>query len=92
MVKPGGAILASAAGFVPLTPDGDDYWHLSEAGWRGIAERSWPDCEVDVRSHGNCLIATAAIMGLAYEELDADELDTRDPRYPVLVTLLCRKP
>ena len=92
VVKPGGAILASAAGLVPLTSDGGDYWHLSEAGWREIAERSWPDCRVDVRSHGNCLIATAAIMGLAYEELDADELDAHDPRYPVLVTLLCRKP
>ena len=84
--------LATAAGLVPLTLDGGDYWHLSEAGWREIAESSWPDCEVDIRSHGNCLSATAAIMGLAYEELDDDELDAQDPRYPVLVTLLCKKP
>jgi len=92
VVKPGGAILGSAAGLVPLTPDAADYWHLSAAGWREITAHAWADCEVDIESHGNCLVATAAIMGLAYQEFDSEELDFHDSRYPVLVTLLCRKP
>lgn len=92
VVKPGGAVLGSAAGLVPLTPDAADYWHLSRAGWREITARAWPDCEVEIESHGNCLAATAAVMGLAYEELHAAELDTHDPRYPVLITLYCQKP
>lgn len=92
VVKPGGVILASTAGFVPLTPDAPDYWHLSAAGWQEIADRALAGAVVRVESHGNCLAAVAAMLGLAHEELRADELDVSDPRYPVLVTLYCEKP
>jgi hypothetical protein len=92
VVKSGGVVLATTAGLLPLIADADDYWHLSAAGWRQVVKRSWPGCDVSVESHGNCLSATAAMLGLALEELRPDELDVQDPRYPVLVTLVCRKP
>jgi hypothetical protein len=92
VIKPGGVILASAAGFVPLTGDAPDYWRLSARGWTEVLERVWKGCEVRVESHGNCLAAVAALLGLALEELRPDELDVHDPRYPVLTTVLCRKP
>ena len=94
VVKPGGVILAATAGFVPLVEEDEypDYWHLSAAGWEELAHRAWPHCEVRVGSHGNCLAAVAAMLGLAVEELTTAELDVRDARYPVLVTLFCRKP
>jgi hypothetical protein len=57
-----------------------------------VAERAWPGCEVQVEQHGNCLAAVASMLGLALEELRDDELRVEDPRYPVLVTLVCRKP
>jgi hypothetical protein len=91
VVRPGGAILASAAGLLPLTGDTADYWRLSPDGWREKLARLWPDADVDVAGHGNCLTAVAAQLGLALEELSADELNTHDPRYPVLTTILCRK-
>jgi hypothetical protein len=92
VVKPGGVILASTAGFVPLTPDAPDYWHLSAAGWQEIAARALAGALFRVESHGNCLAAVAAMLGLAHEELRPAELDASDPRYPVLVTLYCEKP
>lgn len=91
IVRPGGTILASTAGFVPLTSDYPDYWHLSADGWKEVAARVWAGQEVHVEQHGNCLAAVAAMLGLAHEELDPQELDVHDPRYPVLVTLRCRK-
>jgi hypothetical protein len=91
-VKPGGVILASTAGLGPLTRDCPDYWHLSPAGWEEITRRVWGGCEVAVESHGNCLAAVAAMLGLALEELTSAELDVSDPRYPVLITVVCRKP
>lgn len=91
IVRPGGTILATTAAFVPLTPDYPDYWHLSADGWREIAARVWAGHDVQVEQHGNCLSAVAAMLGLAHEELDPAELDVNDPRYPVLVTLRCRK-
>ncbi len=90
IVRPGGIILATVPGFVPLTADVEDYWHASAAGWRVVAARVWPDCDTTVESHGNCLAAAAAMYGIAVEELTAAELDVHDPRYPVLVTIACR--
>jgi hypothetical protein len=92
VVKPGGVILASAAGLLPLIPDGPEYWRMSVAGWEQTVRRAWPGCEIRVESHGNCLAAVAAMLGLAWEELTPAELDVDDPRYPVLITIFCRKP
>jgi len=92
VVRPGGVILASTAGLVPLTSDVPDYWHASAAGWREIADRAWPGCDVRIEQHGNCLAAVAAMLGLTLEELEPSELDVNDPRYPVLVTVYCRRP
>jgi len=91
VVKPGGAILASAALLLPLIPDGDDFWRLSPEGWRRTLAREWAGCEVLVEGHGNCLSSAAAMYGLALEELREAELSSSDPRYPVLVTIACRK-
>ena len=92
VVKPGGTILASAAGLLPLISDGADYWHLSADGWRRVLDVEWPGCDVTVEAHGNCLTAVAAMYGLAQEELDGHELEAHDPRYPVLITIRGRKP
>jgi hypothetical protein len=91
VVKRGGSVLASAPMLLPLIPDGDDYWRLSPAGWRTMLMREWAGCDVVVEGHGNCLSAAAAMYGLALEELRDDELSVHDPRYPVLITMQCRK-
>jgi Methyltransferase domain len=91
VVKTGGSILASAPVLLPLIPDGDDYWRFSPAGWRRLLEREWAGCDVAIEAHGNCLSASASMYGIALEELSDDELSVHDPRYPVLVTIACRK-
>ena len=90
VVRPGGAILASAAGLLPLTGDTPDWWRFSPDGWRETLSRSWCGADVEVDGHGNCLSAVASQLGLAHEELTSAELDVRDPRFPVLTTILCR--
>jgi SAM-dependent methyltransferase len=92
VVRPGGAILASAGGLLPLTGDVADYWRFSPDGWRERLIKAWPGCDLTVDGHGNCLAAIAAQLGLALEELSAAELDVVDPRFPVLITILCRIP
>ncbi len=91
VVKPGGVVLASASALLPLIADGEDCWHLSPAGWRRTLAREWAGADVSVEGHGNCLSAIAAMHGLALEELTEDELSAHDARYPVLVTIRCRK-
>ena len=92
IVKPGGVILASGAGLIPLTGTGEDYWRLSPDGWRDLLPRRWPGAELEVAGHGNCLAAAAAMHGFALEELTDAELDVNDPRFPVLTTIFYRKP
>ena len=92
VVRPGGTILLSAAGLLPLIPEGGDYWRVTAEGWRVLLDAEWPGCDVTIEAHGNCLAAAAAIYGLAYEELSLAELDVHDRRYPVLITIRCRKP
>ena len=92
VVKPGGTILASAAGLLPLTGDVPDYWRLSPDGWRERLSVAWPGAAIEVAGHGNCLATVAAQMGLAVEELTSAELDVQDPRYPALTTMMCRTP
>lgn len=92
VLKPGGVILASTAAFVPLTGGEDDYWRMSAAGWRELALKVWPGCEVVVEQHGNCLTAVGSMLGLALEEFSDEELTATHGKYPVLVTLFCRKP
>lgn len=91
IVRPGGVILASTAALGPLLSQSCDYWRMSTEGWREVAQRVWPGCEIAVEGHGNHLAVLAAMLGLAHEELRREELEAQDARYPVLVTLCCRK-
>jgi hypothetical protein len=92
IVRPGGVMLASAAGLLPLTGDAPEFSRLTPDGWRQRLALAWPGAAVDVRGHGNCLAAVAAQLGLALEELTPYELDVDDPRYPVLCTIAARFP
>jgi SAM-dependent methyltransferase len=92
VVRPGGAIVASAAGLLPLTGDVPEYWRLSPDGWRERLSAAWPGATLEISGHGNCLTVVAAQLGLALEELTPAELDAHDPRYPVLTTIVCRAP
>jgi hypothetical protein len=92
VVRPGGAILASAGGLLPLTGDVADYWRMSPDGWREKLGTAWRGAAIEIAGDGNSLAAVAAQLGLAVEELTSAELDVQDPRYPVLTTICCRIP
>ena len=92
VVKPGGVILASAAGLFRLEDEYPDYWRFGPDGWRELLLRVYPECEVLVEGEGNCLTVVAMNLGLALEELTHDELDACDTRFPLVTNIYCRKP
>jgi len=92
VVRPGGIILASAAGLLPLTADVPEYWRMTPHGWRETLGAAWPGATLEIAGHGNCLSAVGAQLGLALEELTEAELDVHDARFPVLTTMLCHLP
>jgi SAM-dependent methyltransferase len=92
VVRPGGTVIGTAAALCQFQREGGDYWRMGADGWREVASRAWPGADLVVTPYGNCLSATAALMGIAFEELTPAELDMNDPQFPVLVGLWCRKP
>lgn len=91
VLRPGGVLLAATPVLMPLDgASAAEYNRPTVDGWRALGEHAWPGADVTVEGHGNCLAAVAAMLGLAAEELTEPELAAHDPRYPVLVTAVCR--
>ncbi len=87
ILRPGGVLLAT----VPCVSRTDrtlhaiDYWRLTPAGCKRLFGEVFGPDQVGVQGYGNVLSATAFLMGMASQDLRKDELDTRDPAFPVLV-------
>jgi hypothetical protein len=92
VVRPGGVILANAAGLGRLDRADIDFWRPTPAGWRELLQRTWSGCEVVVEGEGNLLALEAFNLGLSLEELKPKELDHNDPIFPLVTNILCRKP
>lgn len=97
ILKPGGVLLVTGSGITKVARrEGIDawgeYWH-----WTGqSAQRLFAECfpldRFTVQVYGNVLSATAALYGLAAEELTPRELDFSDADYEVIVAVRAVKP
>jgi hypothetical protein len=62
-----------------------DYWRFTSLGLRRLLEEQFPEASITVQVYGNVLAASAFLYGLASEDLRADELDTHDSDYEVII-------
>jgi SAM-dependent methyltransferase len=87
-LAPGGTLLLALPGLAPHdthVPVEGDFWRFLPAGVEALLRDVAPDARVSVRGYGNLVAATAALHGLAAEELTSRELAHHDPGFPVLV-------
>jgi hypothetical protein len=95
-LKPGGMLLATFPGISQISRyDMDrwgDFWRFTDASARRLFEEFWPAENLSFEVHGNVLVATAYLQGIASDELREDELDFKDQDYPLLITVRARKP
>jgi SAM-dependent methyltransferase len=95
-LRPGGVLLITVAGISRICrPDVDlsgDYWRFTALSLRRLLEEIFPPEAVRVEAYGNVLSATAALYGMAANELSPAELDLRDPDYEVIVAGRAVKP
>jgi hypothetical protein len=95
-LKPGGVLLATVPGISQISRyDMDrwgDYWRFTSASGRRLFEEFWPAENVSMEVHGNVLVATAYLQGIASEELREEELHYKDQDYPLLITVRAQKP
>jgi SAM-dependent methyltransferase len=68
-----------------------EYWRLTAAACSRLFGDVFPADSVTVRARGNVLTAVAFLVGMAAEELSADELEHDDPFFPLVVTARATK-
>jgi SAM-dependent methyltransferase len=93
MLKPGGVALVTLPGISPAGGAWGDHWcwSFTPTSARRLFCEEFPE-PVDVNGHGNALVATAFLMGVAGGELTDDELDHHEPGYAIVITVRAVKP
>ena len=89
VLAPGGVLLATVPGITKISPPEDEqfgeWWHFTARSAQRLAEESFGEGNVEVRSYGNVLTAAGFLYGLAASDLKAEELGTHDRLYEVIV-------
>jgi glycosyltransferase involved in cell wall biosynthesis len=95
ILKPGGALLFTVPGLSQISHDQwSDLWlyNFTSSALEKIFSRSFSQkSHLEIESFGNVLTATAAMYGLAAEELEPEELSSQDPLYQLVNTVLAIK-
>jgi SAM-dependent methyltransferase len=91
ILKPGGVVLATFPGICQISRyDMDrwgDYWRFTSLSAQRLFEESFPAANVTIQTHGNVLVSSAFLYGIAAEELRKEELEYRDPNYELQITV-----
>ena len=93
-MKPGGILLATVPGISQIDHyewRESWYWSFTQLSARRLFEEAFGAEHIEIESHGNVLAATAFLQGMAFEELNREELDYNDLDYPVTITIKAEK-
>jgi SAM-dependent methyltransferase len=89
ILAPGGVLLATVPGLTKISPPEDteygEWWHYTGRSAGRLAEEAFGAGNVSVEAFGNVLTAAGFLYGLAASDLEAAELDARDPLYEVVI-------
>jgi SAM-dependent methyltransferase len=93
-LAPGGTLLITVPSVQRVDPDLPevDRWRFTPRGLEELVRRGCPDGEIEVEGRGNLLSTTAFLMGLSADELRPQELEHRDPRFPLVAAARVRRP
>jgi SAM-dependent methyltransferase len=89
VLKPGGVALVTVPGVSRTSePEPREPWHWNFTPHSaGRLFECFPADGVEIRGHGNVLVAAAFLMGLAEGELRPEEIDHYRPGYEVVTTI-----
>lgn len=96
VLKPGGVLLLTSPGTISQLEQGQWrstwYWGFGSLALEKLFGATFPADRLKFGEHGNVLASTAFLQGIAAEELSAQELDSHDELYPLLLTVRAVKP
>ncbi|MDO8572385.1 MAG: methyltransferase domain-containing protein [bacterium] len=84
ILKPGGVILVTVSAMGVAQDPAHCFWRYTPAGLKYLFKKYLPDGNIETTSYGNVLSGQAFWVGLAAEELSAEELSYNDPRYAIV--------
>ncbi len=91
ILKPGGVVLGTIPSLSAICRyDMDrwgDYWRFTSAAVKRLFGDVFGGDNVQVEAHGNVLVSTAFLYGMAAEDLTSAELDFKDRDYEALITV-----
>lgn len=90
ILKPGGTLLVTVptlGQIVDKPPHLLERWRFAPAGCEELFGSVFGREAVEVRAHGSCLTSIALLVGMAREELSAEELERHDPEYALIVSV-----
>lgn len=93
ILKPGGSLLATVPAASPIVEDEHltDFWRFTVPSCTTLFGDVFGPESIRVRGYGNVLAAVAFLMGMAHEELTAQELATHDRRFSMLISVRALK-
>jgi hypothetical protein len=90
LLRAGGVALVTVPALSKVTgadPVGSDFWRFTPASCSALFGEVFGSDNVLVRPYGNVLTGMAFLTGMAHEELSSHELDTHDPRFPLIIAV-----
>lgn len=89
---PGGKLLFTASsGIKPQWHPENVYWRMSAAMIKYIFGKYYDLNMIKIKTYGNVLVCQAFLVGLAAEELTAEELEYNDQHFPLIITAVVTK-
>jgi SAM-dependent methyltransferase len=96
MLKPGGVLLATAAGITQVSrydmQRWGEYWRFTTLSLSKLLEELVPSEAITVQAYGNVLTTVGALHGLLVQELNREEIEFHDPDYEQIIVVRLAKP
>jgi len=90
MLAPGGVLLVTVPSISRIAPrygPTTEFWRFTAASCTRLFGDAFGAANVEVRTHGNVLAASAFLYGATVEEIARDKLDVNDPFFPLIVSV-----
>lgn len=91
ILKPDGVLLLTISGISQISSydmnQWGEYWRFTTASAQRLFKEEFLPENIEVKSYGNVLAATAFLYGVAVEDLKPEQLDYQDPGYQMVITV-----
>lgn len=90
ILKPGGTLLLTVPGITPIDYDDDEcnwLWSFTDKAMEKLLEEQFHSQSTVIKTYGNVLVASAFLYGMGVPEIKKVNLDYRDPKMQVIITV-----